>query len=351
MKSGGPWNLRGLRPEAREAAREAARRSGMSVGEWLNSVIRPEDEDDSDWSADFDREFDRELEERWSSRRRRDEREREPYRGVERRRREREPDDPRPQSFTRGDRGPERYRETDWRRRDSSRDDERPMRREDGSYREEYRSSGNPYYEEPNRYEEPRREEPRREEPRRERVSRPRAEREQSSQYHDESDVRRPRYEPPVFVTPDEPPPESPRIERTPPWPSENDRDEFVDQAVAEITARQCALDRSPRAKPPRRQPTLETDVRVETTAARRPVHYAAADIAAPQRTIAADFAVESKPVQVPPDDEMTAPITARQRTIARDVGVESKPAQISTRRRDDRADGADCSAATHDRP
>ena len=46
MKSGGPWNLRGLRPEAREAAREAARRSGMSVGEWLNSVIQPGDDDD-----------------------------------------------------------------------------------------------------------------------------------------------------------------------------------------------------------------------------------------------------------------------------------------------------------------
>src|SRR5271170_3646440 len=47
MKSGGPWkwNLRGLRPEAREAARDAARQSGMSVGEWLNDVIRPEDED------------------------------------------------------------------------------------------------------------------------------------------------------------------------------------------------------------------------------------------------------------------------------------------------------------------
>ena len=45
MKSGGPWNLRGLRPETREAAREAARRSGMSVGEWLNSVIRPGDDD------------------------------------------------------------------------------------------------------------------------------------------------------------------------------------------------------------------------------------------------------------------------------------------------------------------
>ena len=45
MKSGGPWNLRGLRPEAREAARAAARRSGMSVGEWLNSVIEPADDD------------------------------------------------------------------------------------------------------------------------------------------------------------------------------------------------------------------------------------------------------------------------------------------------------------------
>jgi localization factor PodJL len=44
MKSGGPWNLRGLRPEARAAARDAARRSGMSVGEWLNAVIRPADE-------------------------------------------------------------------------------------------------------------------------------------------------------------------------------------------------------------------------------------------------------------------------------------------------------------------
>ena len=58
MKSGGPWNLRGLRPEAREAARDAARRSGVSVGEWLNNVIRQDDEDDDDYgepmrSADY----------------------------------------------------------------------------------------------------------------------------------------------------------------------------------------------------------------------------------------------------------------------------------------------------------
>jgi localization factor PodJL len=44
MKPGGPWNLRGLRPETVEAAREAARRSGMSVGEWLNNIIRQRDD-------------------------------------------------------------------------------------------------------------------------------------------------------------------------------------------------------------------------------------------------------------------------------------------------------------------
>src|ERR1700676_4882836 len=69
MKSGGPWNLRGLRPETREAARDAARRSGMSVGEWLNSVIQrgnenygepmrfaDDDEDDDGWRDDFPQE-------------------------------------------------------------------------------------------------------------------------------------------------------------------------------------------------------------------------------------------------------------------------------------------------------
>ncbi|MFY9834934.1 MAG: hypothetical protein WAK55_00415 [Xanthobacteraceae bacterium] len=40
MKSGGPWNLRGLRPEAREAADGAACRAGISVGEWLNELIQ-----------------------------------------------------------------------------------------------------------------------------------------------------------------------------------------------------------------------------------------------------------------------------------------------------------------------
>src|SRR5262249_40447256 len=39
MNFGVPWNVAGIRPDARETAKEAARRSGMSVGDWLNSVI------------------------------------------------------------------------------------------------------------------------------------------------------------------------------------------------------------------------------------------------------------------------------------------------------------------------
>jgi localization factor PodJL len=45
MKSGGPWNLRGLRPASVAAAYEAARRSGVSVGEWLNELIEQSDDD------------------------------------------------------------------------------------------------------------------------------------------------------------------------------------------------------------------------------------------------------------------------------------------------------------------
>jgi localization factor PodJL len=39
MTFGVPWNVKGIRPEARLTAKEAARRSGVSVGEWLDSVI------------------------------------------------------------------------------------------------------------------------------------------------------------------------------------------------------------------------------------------------------------------------------------------------------------------------
>lgn len=39
MKFGAKWNVKGVRPQARDTAREAARRSGVSVGEWLNNAI------------------------------------------------------------------------------------------------------------------------------------------------------------------------------------------------------------------------------------------------------------------------------------------------------------------------
>src|SRR5271163_2048958 len=34
-----PWHVKGVHPDARDVAREAARRSGVSVGTWLNSLI------------------------------------------------------------------------------------------------------------------------------------------------------------------------------------------------------------------------------------------------------------------------------------------------------------------------
>ena len=115
MKSGGPWNLRGLRPEAREAVRTAARRSGVSVGEWLNDVIEPDDEDEDDEPtlfSDYDDEDDDERPRR--SRSRRDERE------PRQRREEREPrqrDDDRELRERRRDRvdrpHPERDKERD----------------------------------------------------------------------------------------------------------------------------------------------------------------------------------------------------------------------------------------------
>ena len=48
MKSGRPWNLRGLRPQPREAERDAAQRIDVSVDEWLNKVIKKSGDDASD---------------------------------------------------------------------------------------------------------------------------------------------------------------------------------------------------------------------------------------------------------------------------------------------------------------
>lgn len=47
MKSGGPWNLRGLRPQAHEAGRDVAHQPGISLGEWLNSIVRSSEHEES----------------------------------------------------------------------------------------------------------------------------------------------------------------------------------------------------------------------------------------------------------------------------------------------------------------
>ena len=47
-----PWHVKGINPEARETAREAARRSGMSVGQWLNAVILEQADADDDHDDD-----------------------------------------------------------------------------------------------------------------------------------------------------------------------------------------------------------------------------------------------------------------------------------------------------------
>lgn len=39
MRSGVPWSVKGIEPEAREAAKQAARRAGVTLGAWLNQII------------------------------------------------------------------------------------------------------------------------------------------------------------------------------------------------------------------------------------------------------------------------------------------------------------------------
>ncbi len=198
MKSGGPWNLRGLRPETRTMAREAARRSGLSVGEWLNTVIRPAEEDDDGWSgSDFDqaaddhyrprpRYQDRDPPQRW--------REREHERDHER----------------------ERYREAPppWRRRarhEDEYDDEPPVQRRAPPERDEYRFPGGPYRGEPQHPPRPRRERTRQD--------------------------------------------ELPANQRV-----EDPRDASIDRAVAEIAARQRALDDKAADDIKAPQPALDDD-------------------------------------------------------------------------------------------
>jgi localization factor PodJL len=91
MRSGGPWNFGGFRPETRGTAREAVRPADVSVGDWLNSVIRTADEEDEEprRSAQFDRPPKHRRPDA-----RRDERERDRARDVQRRRRGLSEDEP-----------------------------------------------------------------------------------------------------------------------------------------------------------------------------------------------------------------------------------------------------------------
>jgi localization factor PodJL len=58
MKFGVRWNVRGVRPEARDTARKAAQRSGMSVAEWLNEAIAEQAAEDGVGAAYDDTGYD-----------------------------------------------------------------------------------------------------------------------------------------------------------------------------------------------------------------------------------------------------------------------------------------------------
>ena len=218
MKSGGPWNLRGLRPEARAAAREAARRSGMSVGEWLNTVIQPTNgEGDEGW---FSSDFEHEPDDRWRPRSRYEESDRDRA-APPLRRRDREPDDQyrlnsRDEDWERG-----RHRDANPRHARVEEDNERPVRRKSPPYREEHRPPGGPFRGEPERGERPRRE----------------------RQHNDEGAPRQ---------------------------PMEDARGASIDQAVAEIEARQRALDGDPAAQIRARQRALDGEAAREPSFSER---------------------------------------------------------------------------------
>jgi localization factor PodJL len=270
MKSGGPWNLRGLRPETRAAAREAARQSGMSVGEWLNTVIQPDDEDyhdDPSRPADFDRE----AEQQWRRSFRHEGRGRRRDGEGHWRRRDREPDEFWQPSSRYEEQDYERPR-APWRRRAREPDDQfrlnfRNENRERGRYSDEHqrqsdhfeadmpvRPEGGPYHEErPHRdgvYDRYRAQRHEQSHERGEQEQRYLSELdEQHRQRHQQGQHRerpRPRREPERF--------DGPPVSRAP----QNDRDALVDRAVAEIIARQQSLDEVATAEIKARQRALD---------------------------------------------------------------------------------------------
>ncbi len=248
MKSGGPWNLRGLRPEAREAARAAARRSGTSVGEWLNSVIQPADEDDGEFAASAD--FDRDADDSWRQSFRYEDREQDRrHRGANWRGRDGESDEQRRQNFRYDEREQDRrHRDANWRASDRESDDQMRLNfRNDDRERGRHRDANRRRDRESD--ESSRRDDP--EQHRRHRDAnlrrRDRMEEEEvpvrreGGPYRDEyrsERANRSRWEQDRYD------------ERADHRPSQDKRDGLMDQAVAEITARQRVLDGEAAAEP-----------------------------------------------------------------------------------------------------
>jgi len=386
MKSGGPWNLRGLRPEARAAAREAARRSGMSVGEWLNTVIQPTDEDEEQWwAADFDRESEgprwpgfhdaaaERVRHRGANWRRRDPAPDDQWRPDfhddewERGRRgpnwhrDREPDHRRPRNFN-DDRERHRHRDTNWSRGDYDTEterrrslrgvehergprpaaQERHRRREpDDQFRPALRDDDREHgrYAEANRrrrdrskdnqasvapegrpYRESRRHQTAADRAEPERIGRPAREAE--------------RYE-----------------ERLARVPSENDREASIDRAVAEIEARQRALDRDVpaeiKAQPPAPAGDVSADIKAQPLA---PAGDVAAEIKVRQRELEGGVAAEIKPPG-PLGGDIAAEITAPTRDVPAERSFgDREPLPLSSRPQETQSPPKD-SPSSRDRP
>jgi localization factor PodJL len=250
----------------------------MSVGEWLNTVIQPSDgEGDEDWwSSDTDRA----LDDGRRPRSRYDQRERE---APPPRRRDREPDDRWRQSSQAAyddysER--ERYRETNRRpdrfeRRDRfEEDDDRPVRGQSRTYRdEEQRPPGAPFRAGEDHSERPRRE----------------------RQRSDEAAVRQ---------------------------PARDARESAIDQAVAEIEARQRALDGDAAARSEARHRALDDDVGAQIKARQRALDGGAE----PERSFGER---EPQPLPARPDQGPTAGPAAAPLDIS---GLESQLRQITAR-------------------
>ena len=155
----------------------------------------------------------------------------------------------------------------------------------------------------------------------------PRREREYARRYHEESHARGPRHEPPVFEPPFEPPHQrptpKPRNQRAAPAPPENDRDAFVDDAVAEIAARQRALEAGVGARPEPPQRTSKANVGAKIPVARRAVNKAIAELTAqPQRGTDLDVGAAVPATHRAVDNATAELAAAPQRAVDVDVGA-----------------------------